>query len=158
MFNNLANNNVFYILDKTQKPILKIGKVKKVDTDPQYFGLANHSIDITIDVDGDIYEFKKIPANVSIISPSKNIIISDNAEDLAKEYESITIHSQQILDNIEYHQSIVDSKDEILSKLNPKFAKEKEQENKLNSLENRVGNMEQGIDDIKTMLAKVLNK
>lgn len=53
---------------------------------------------------------------------------------------------------------IKDYKDEILSILNPRFAKEKEQENKLNSLEGRVGNMEQGIDDIKTMLSKMLNK
>lgn len=158
MFNSLADNSIFYILDKTEKPILKIGKVKKVDTDPQYFGLANHSVDIIVDVNGDTYEFKKIPANVSIISPSKNIIISDNAEELYKEFESIVIHSQQIIDSKDYHQAIIDSKDEILSKLNPKFAKEKEQENKLNSLETRVGNMEQGITDIKTMLAKMLDK
>lgn len=32
----------------------------------------------------------------------------------------------------------------------------KEQENKFNALETRVGSMEKGIDDIKTMLSKVL--
>lgn len=41
--------------------------------------------------------------------------------------------------------------------LNPRYAKEREQENKLNSLETRVGNMESGIDYIKEMLLKMSN-
>ena len=77
---------------------------------------------------------------------------------MTREFETMVKLSQQAIDTIDYHRGIIDSKDEILSILNPRFAKEKEQENKLNSLEGRVGNMEQGIDDIKTMLSKMLNK
>lgn len=157
MFNTLGQNSLFYILDKNNKPILKIGKVTEAKINPQFYGLANQEMDIKVDVNGDIYEFKKIPANISIISPSTGIVISDNVEDMTKEYEGLVNSSQQVLDNIEYYQGIVNSKDEIYSKLNPKYAKEKEQENKLNNLEGRVGNVESGINDIKAMLSKVLN-
>lgn len=157
MFNTLGQNSLFYILDKNNKPTLKIGKVTEAKVNPQFYGLANQEMDIKVDVNGDIYEFKKIPANVSIISPSTGIVISDNVEDMTKEYEGLVSSSQQVLDNIEYYQGIVNSKDEIYSKLNPKYAKEKEQENKLNNLEGRVGNVESGINDIKAMLSKVLN-
>lgn len=156
MFSNLGQNSVFYILDKNTKPVLKVGKVVKANTNPQYYGLSNQEIDISVDVNGDTYEFKKIPANLSIVSPSQEIVISDNPEDMTKEFETMVNISQQTIDSIDYHRGVIDSKDSILSILNPRFAKEKEQENKFNALENRVGSMEQGIDDIKTMLSKML--
>lgn len=158
MFNSLGQNSAFYILDKNNKPTLKIGKVVKVVTNPQYYGLANQELDIDVDVNGDTYEFKKIPANFSIVSPSNGIVISDNVEDMTKEFETMLKISQQAIDSVDYHKGIIDSKDEIMSILNPNFAKEKEQENKLNSLEGRVVNVEQGIDDIKAMLSEMMNK
>ena len=86
MFSNLVQNSVFYILDKNTKPVLKIGKVSKIITNPQYYGLANQELDITVSTDVETYEFKKVPANVSIISPTNGIVISDNADDMSKEY------------------------------------------------------------------------
>lgn len=157
MFNALGQNSLFYILDKNNKPTLKIGKVVEAKINPQFYGLANQEMDIRVDVNGETYEFKKIPTNISIISPSAGIIISDNAEDMIKEFEGTIKTSQQILDSIDYHKAIINSQDEIFAKLNPKYAKEKEQENKLNNLEGRVGNVESGINDIKAMLSKVLN-
>lgn len=158
MFSALSKNSVFYILDKNGKPNLKVGKVTNTTINPQCYGLTNQEIDIVVDVNGDSYEFKKIPANLSIVSPSNGIVISDNVDDMTKEFETMIKISQQAIDSIDYHKGVIDSKDEILSILNPRFAKEREQENKLNSLEGRVGNMEQGIDDIKVMLSKILNK
>ena len=141
MFNTLKQNSLFYIFDKNINPNIKIGKVKNISTNPQNYGLANQEIDITIDVNGDTYEFKKIPANLSIVSPSKGIIISDNVEDMTKEVEVTINNSQQIIDSIDYHKSILEAKDNLLSVLNPRFAKDKEQELKLISLENKVYNI-----------------
>lgn len=157
MFSALSKNSTFYILDKTSKPVVKIGKVVEAKINPQFYGLSNQEIDITVDVNGQTYEFKKIPVNLSILSPSSGIIISDNADDMIKEYSSMVSASKQILDSIDYHNSVIASEDEIMSILNPKYAKEKEQENKLNALEGRVGNMEQGIDDIKKLLIQMSN-
>ena len=59
MFNALTKDSVFYILDKNTKPILKVGKVIKVETNPQYYGLSTQEVNISVDVNGDTYEFKK---------------------------------------------------------------------------------------------------
>lgn len=158
MFGNLGQNSIFYILDKNNKPILKIGKVTKATITSQSYGLTNQSMDIKVDVNGNTYEFQKIPANLSIVSPSTGIVISDNPEDMTKEYEMMVKTSQQIVDSVDYHKSIIDSKDEIISALNPRFAKEKEQENKIIALENKVTNIEQGIFDMKSMMSQLLTK
>ena len=158
MFSALSKNSVFYILDKNTKPTIKVGKVTDAKINPQYFGLANQEMDITVDVNGDTYEFKKVPNNVSIISPSVGIVISDNPDDMIREYDTMVSSSRQVLDSIDYHKSVIESRDEIMTVLNPRYAKEREQENKLNSLETRVGNMESGIDYIKEMLLKMSNE
>lgn len=158
MFSTLSKNSVFYILDKNTKPTIKVGKVTDAKINPQYFGLANQEMDITVDVNGDTYEFKKIPNNVSIISPSVGIVISDNSDDMIREYDTMVSSSRQVLDSIDYHKSVIESRDEIMTVLNPRYAKEREQENKLNSLETRVGNMESGIDYIKEILLKMSNE
>lgn len=152
MFSALGQNNVFYILDKNSKPTLKVGKVVKVNTNPQYYGLANQEIDITVDVNGDSYEFKKIPANLSIVSPSNGIVISDNVEDMTREFETMIKLSQQAIDTIDYHRGVIDSKDEILSILNPRFAKEKERDEDINKLKDKMGGIESKMDKILTLL------
>lgn len=159
MFNSLRQNSVFYIFEKnTDKPSIKIGKVTKVNINPQTFGLANQEIDITVVVNNDNYEFKKMPANVSIVSPSDGIVIADNIEDMTKEIETTVANSQQVLNSIDYHKNIINSKDELISTLNPNYAKQREQELKLVALENKVCSMEQGIGDIKAMLSLALEK
>lgn len=158
MFSSLSKNSLFYILDKNNKPKLEIGKVSDIKINPQCYGMSNQEMDICINVDGNNYEFKKIPANVSIISPASNIIISDNADDMFNEFEQFVNNSQRILDSIDYHKGVLETKDNIFSKLNSKYAKEKEHELKLTNLEGKVQNMEQGIEDIKTMLLNFTNQ
>lgn len=158
MFSTLGQNSIFYILDKNNKPTLKVGKVTKVNVNPQYYGLTNQEVDLVIDVNGETYEFKKLPANVSIISPTANIVISDNKDDMIKEFEGMCKISKQTIDSIDYHRGVLESKDEILSILNPNFAKEKEQEAKIIALENKVSNIETGISDMKSMMSELLNK
>ena len=151
MFSTLKQNSIFYIFDKNINPNIKIGKVVNIFVNPQNYGLANQEIDITVDVNGDTYEFKKIPSNLSIVSPNKGIIISDNVEDMTKEVEVTINNSQQIIDSIDYHKSIINAKDDLLGILNPRFAKEKEQESKLIALETKV-------DNILNMLSDVIQK
>lgn len=77
---------------------------------------------------------------------------------MIREFETLVSVSQQHIDNIEYDKLVVESKDSILSILNPQFAKEKEQEVRFTSLESRVGGVEKGINDIKSLLVEALNK
>ena len=70
---------------------------------------------------------------------------------MTKEVEVTINNSQQIIDSIDYHKSILEAKDNLLSVLNPRFAKDKEQELKLIALENKV-------DNILNMLSNAIQK
>ena len=66
--------------------------------------------------------------------------------------------SKQILDSIPHHEAVVIEGEEILKKLNPQFAKQKDQEDKINNLETKVGSMESKLDDISSMLKQALKQ
>ena len=65
--------------------------------------------------------------------------------------------SAQVLETMPYHQSVVDAREAMMCMLNPQLAKEKEQEQKIGALEDRMSGMEGTLGDIKDMLAKALS-
>lgn len=156
MFNALRQNSLFYILDKNNTPTLKIAQVISVSS-PQYYGNINPTVDVTVKYNGENLEFKQLPANMNIAN-SNNVVVSESKDAMCTEVESMIKTSQQIIDSIDYHKTVIEKGDEILAKLNPRFAKEKEQEIKIKDLESKVGNIEQGISDMKTMMSELLNK
>ena len=65
--------------------------------------------------------------------------------------------SQQAIESIPYHQQVLASCDGILRELIPLFAKEKEQEEKIGALEEKMSGMEDSLAEIKEILVKALN-
>ena len=61
------------------------------------------------------------------------------------------------IDHANYHQEVIKKCEQILKDLNPQFAKDKLQEEKINNLEERIGGVEDTLGDIKDMLSKALN-
>lgn len=55
-----------------------------------------------------------------------------------------------------FHEKVISSCDGILRELNPQLAKEKEQEEKIGVLEQKVSGVENTLTDIKEMLSKAL--
>lgn len=162
MFSTLRPNNSIYILDRKDLPVLKRGIVETVS--PQrskngsFYGQPSDMVvDITVNVDNTKQEFKCIPANLSIASDN-TLTLSESKEALNNEIDSILSSSKQIVNSVEYHRNVIDKCEQILKELNPQFAKDKLQEEKITSLESRIGGVETSLDDIKNMLAKVLDK
>ena len=159
MFSNLKEKDIIYILDKSNDISVKLGTITHINnTNTPYYNITPTEIEFNADVNGDNYEFKKIPASMSIYCPNKDIVISDNKEDLLREYDNMVKLSKQVLDSIPYHQKVIESEEAVLAVLNPKYAEVKEQKKQLENLETRVGGVEQGISDIKNMLTSLLSK
>lgn len=157
MFSALRQNSLFYILDKNNKPTLKVAKVVSISSVQYKTGLTQ-TIDVVVNADGETLNFNELPANLSIADSKTGVVVSESREQMMTEIENMMTTSQNILDNISYHESVVDSCNEMLIKLNPKFAKEKEQEDKIKSLECKVNSIETGISDMKAMMSELLNK
>lgn len=157
MFSNLKNNSNFYILDKTV-PELIIGKVSHV-TGVDYGNPLAPTVKLSINTDKGLMEFRNIPANISIANDDEtNYIISENMEDMANATESLVNESKHVLDTVPYHKKMVEEGENILVKLNPKIAKEKERDNRIDFLETKVTGIADSLSNITVMMNKLLNK
>lgn len=162
MFSTLRLNSPIYILDKKDSPVLKRGIVELVSpqrskTGSFYGQPSDMVVDITVNIEGTSQEFKNIPANLTIASDG-TIVLSETKEALSSEVDALLSLSKQIIDSVDYHKEVIEKCEQILKELNPQFAKDKIQEEKITSLETRIGGVESNLNDIKDMLTKVLNK
>lgn len=162
MFSTLRQNSPIYVLDKKDSPVLKKGIIETVSpqrsrTGSFYGQPMDMIVDIIVNIDGTSQEFKNIPASLSIANDG-NIVISETKEAMSTEVDSMLSISKQILESVDYHKDVIEKCEQILKDLNPQFAKDKLQEEKINSLESRIGGVENTLGDIKDMLSKVLNK
>lgn len=158
MFSTLRQGSVIYILQKGDTiPELSKGQITSIQFPTNYGYLNAGTLDITAKVDGETLEFKQLPSQLSIANYG-NTVICETAELMCSEIENMIRDSKQILENIPYHEQVIEVGESMLKELNPQFAKQKDQEDKINNLENKVGSMESKLDDIASMLTKALNK
>lgn len=162
MFSALNQGSIIYILDKTERPKFKVGEVvsisqPKVDYNStgQFGQYQATTVDIKVNVEGNTYEYNSIPSSYSVITYNNGkITLSETKQGLQSEVESILQNSKQIVERIDtYKQNIVDC-ESILKQLNPQFAKDKERDERLNSLEERFGGVEDRLDKIINLINK----
>jgi ribosome-associated translation inhibitor RaiA len=167
MFSGLRTNSLFYILEKGEKPVLKVGQVSSVSNpSPKYgqypttpmFGQQMETIvDVSVKVGDETMEFKQLPSNLSIANLGQNVVVSENKDAMNAEVEAMLRNSRGILESVSYHESVIASCDSILRELNPQLAKEKAQEEKIVGLEDQMGKLSIALSSIQEMLAQALN-
>ena len=167
MFQSLRQNSLFYVLEKGEKLKLKIGYVENVSNpQPKYnqfttpYGNQNEMVvDIKVKIDDSIVEFKQLPANLSIAnSDNNNVVVSENKDAMSAEIEAMLRSSRTIIESVPYHQQVIADCDIILRELNPQFKKEKEQEEKINALEGRMGNIDDKLNKMFELLSDTLER
>lgn len=167
MFSGIRQNSLFYILEKGENLDLKIGQVVSVSnpqprynqfgTTPTYTAQPEMVVDIKVKVGEDILDFKQLGANLTIAN-SGNVVVSDSKEAMSSEVESLLRNSKQIIESIPYHEKVINVCDTMLRELNPQFAKEKEQEEKIGALEERMGNIDDKLNKMFDLLSDTLER
>lgn len=166
MFQANRQGNLFYILEKGEELRLKIGQVVSVSNpQPKYgsqfsvpaFGQSEMTVDIRVKVDEETLDFKQLNANASIAN-SGSVVVSDSKEAMSAEVEGLLRTSKAILDSIPYHEKMLGACDNILRDLNPSFKKEKEQEEKIGALEEKMVGIEGTLNDMMSMLSSALGQ
>lgn len=167
MFNALRQGSPFFILEKVDEPKLKIGSVVSVSQpQPKYNNTfipnqpyAEMVVDIVVKVGEEEIKFEKLPSSLSIANFGANgVVVSESKEAMNTEVEGMLRNSKQVIESIPYHEKVVASCDAMLRELNPSFRKEKEQEEKIGLLEEKMNGMEGTLTDIREMLSLALNK
>ena len=166
MFQGLRQNGLFYILEKGEDLRLRIGQVVSVSNPlPKYgqFGTPNFgsqpemTVDVRVKVDDETMDFKQLNANASIAN-SGNVVVSDSKDAMSSEVEGLLRTSKAILESVPYHEKMLVACDNVLRDLNPSFKKEKEQEEKIGALEEKMVGIEGTLSDMMSMLSNALGQ
>ena len=159
MFSALRQGSVVYILEKGENPVLKVGQVVSI-TQPNYsnnFLMNGSTIDINVKVNDQNMDFKNVPSSQSVANYN-NVIITETKELMSNEVDNMLQSSRSIVDSVTYHNNIITSCENILKELNPRFAKEKERDEDINNLKDKMGGIESKMDKILVLLQKDGNK
>lgn len=159
MFSALRQGSVVYILEKGENPVLKVGQVVSI-TQPNYssnFLMNGATVDINVKVNNQNMDFKNVPSSQSIANYN-NAVITETKELMSNEVDNMLQSSRSIVDSVTYHNNIITSCESILKELNPRFAKEKERDEDINNLKDKMGGIESKMDKILSLLQKDGNK
>ena len=166
MFQGVRQNGLFYILEKGDDLRLRVGQVVSVSNPQPKYGQFNTptfgsqpemTVDVRVKVDEETMDFKQLSANASIAN-SGNVIVSDSKEAMSAEVEGLLRTSKAILESVPYHEKTIVACDGILRDLNPSFKKEKEQEEKIGALEEKMVGIEGTLNDMMSMLSSALGQ
>ena len=144
---------MLYILEKGEKPLFKIGQVVSI-TQPNYgnnFLMNGSTVDINVKVGDQTIDFKNVPASQTVASYN-NTIITETKDLMSNEVDNMLQNSKSIVDSVTYHNNIIESCESILKDLNPRFAKEKERDEDISNLKDKIGGIENKMDKILTLL------
>lgn len=157
MFQNLRTGSVVYVLQKDEPPKLNKTTVSNITSSTGFNNYLPQTIDIQVKIDDTLVDFKQLPGQLSVANyDNGKTIISDSKDIITQEVNNMINNSQQIINSIPYHQSVLETGEQILRQLNPELAKQKDQEEKINNLESKIGGIENKLDDICSMLSQKL--
>ena len=161
MLSALQQGSLVHIIDKTKGIKYLVGEViNRTEPIPDYtnpnLSMTPQSFfDLSVKVDDEKYEFKHLNSTLTTAN-NGSIIVSENKEGLLPTVEAILYTSKKIIEpeNIEYHTQAVADCEAIMKKLNPTFAKEKERDARIKSLESKVSGMDDKLDKIFNLINK----
>lgn len=163
MFSGLKKGSQIYILDKGDNFCLKIGKVEEMNIHPKnehgypFAPSSQMVVDLKVRVNEEIAEFNCLNADLNI-AKNGDIVVSDSEEAMSAEVLDTFRNSQQVLNSVPYHDKVAKACVPILKTINPQFAKEKEQEEKILFLEERIGNMDEKLEKMFEILSDTLGR
>lgn len=166
MFSALRQGALLYILDKGEKPSIKIGQVESVTQPRPKYNTFNPSVpfganmetivDISVKVDNEKKDYIGIPSNASIHGYG-NIVISESREAMASEVNGMLQSSKSILEGIDYHKAVISTCEDMLKQLDPDYAKQQERDDAIDSLKSEVGSLKADMSKILTLLTQAKN-
>lgn len=163
MFSALRQSGTVYILTKGDTPALKTGVVQSVSSPVTKFGTQlmpgqfqqDTVIDLTVKVGDELLTFKQLPS-ASVIASSGNMVVSESRDAMVAEVENMMRTSKEVLESVDYHRNALEACESIMCSLNPRLAEEKEQKEKIETLERKLGGIEDTVGDLKELLLKAL--
>lgn len=140
MFSSLRQGAPIYVLDKSTLT-LKVGTVASA-TQPtfnQYLpSMPMQPMDITVKFDdGMSNEFKQVQPSLSVATYG-NVVVAETRELMSQEVEQMARASKQQLDNVPYHQKVLEASKKMQEVLNPAYAREQQTDREIAELKSTI--------------------
>lgn len=158
MFSALNQGSFVYILDKTKGIKFKIGEVIGVTNINQnnypVNQIPNQPINLKVKVEDTVYDFNAISSSASLVTyDNGKFIISETKQGLQSEVYAILQNRKNIIENIPQYKNDIVECETVLKDLNPEFAKDKERDERIDSLSTQVTNMQSTLDKIVNLIS-----
>lgn len=158
MFSALNQGSFVYILDKTKGIKFKIGEVIGT-TNPNQNNypvnqIPNQPINLKVKVEDTVYDFNAISSSASLVTyDNGRFVISETKQGLQSEVYAILQNRKNIIENIPQYKNDIVECETVLKDLNPEFAKDKERDERIDSLSTQVTNMQSTLDKIVNLIS-----
>ncbi|MBQ7430727.1 MAG: hypothetical protein IJV29_18775 [Butyrivibrio sp.] len=158
MFSNLSQNSILYILDLKNNPKVLSGPVERVSVPRPKYNTFNPNmemvVDITATVNGERREFKGVP-NGSLANFGDDAFVLAENKDVLNSYVSAMLqNSRSVVNSIEKHQKLITEYEEALQELNPDIKASKENDKAIQSLQDQVNALQQGMQQMLAIMTK----
>ena len=164
MFQNLRAGNTIYVLNKENNLSLEKGTIVNVSLPvPKYslattFGNQEMLVDIVIKINNQEITYQKLPANSDIADfGNTGIVLSASKEAINSEIISLKTKSEDIINSVDYHKSIISDCDKLLSELNPDFAERQKQQDEIEMLKEQISSVAESVSTLISELRKAKN-
>jgi len=151
MFQSVRPNSPIYVFHKGDNARLETGYVvnqpipKPKYQMPHTFGQPQEMIvDLVVKLNDVTVNYNALPAQLDIAdsySNGENIVISDSRDAMNAEIISLKQKSVDIINSVDYHESLIKQYDKILSDFNPEMAEKQAQQQEIAQLRNQMNEM-----------------
>ena len=147
-----------YILDLKNNPKVLSGPVERVSVPRPQYNTFNPNmemvVDITATVNGERREFKGVP-NGSLANFGDDAFVLAENKDVLNSYVSAMLqNSRSVVNSIEKHQKLITEYEEALQELNPDIKASKENDKAIQSLQDQVNALQQGMQQMLAIMTK----
>ncbi len=163
MFSALRQGSTIYVLAMEGRPKVYVAQVtehtspvpKIVNTPPMYGQPQPMTVDIKASDGKTNFQFDKLDANAVVFEYVGNNIVATNLEALAIEWDKRYSQSKHHVETTPYHQGVLDAAPEVLSILNPQFAKEQARDREIGNLKNEMTEIKGSLSTITNLLTSL---
>lgn len=164
MFSNLNKNNQVVIIDKSGDGVMKVGIVADIKQQNSTFqfnpiGVPNTTpIDIVVKYeDGSEDNFPQLPPNNSVFTYNNgNIIVCDGRDSARPEIERLHSYAKQHIESTPHYEKILASTEQMMCAIDPRYAKEQQNDAEIKNLKSGMQNMEGKLDSLTSMMQQFM--
>lgn len=160
-FKSLQPGNPVYIIYKSDKPHLVVAEV--VSRNEPHFNVSNPSaaigtnlkqvVDITAKNGEEIIPLGNLTADMETNTYNNGAqFIAASQEAALREVDRMMAESRQVLDKVEYHQSVLAEGEKMLEVLNPQYKEAKAQKQDIADLRGQMSQLMQMVADMQASL------